>query len=195
MGRKEFTMKKTNDYTLGGRLSCTTWNGFIAECKSRGIETTGKKFAELEAEMLKALDAEVAQETATEVAAPADIDIHNFQVDNAHGDAIVTRIVLGGKDRNGKSHGPAVYTATKSQDPESQGKLMVTAKRLFAIVGDVYGVSKDDPQGEATIKGAIRTLCKYGYLNYKKYDSDHVAFFPTERMVYKAIQVAHMPKH
>ncbi len=187
-------MKKTNDYTLNGRLSCTTWTGFIAECKSRGIDITGRKFVDLEAEMLKVLDAETAQAAVVEETAPTAMDTNKFVVDGKLGDAIIKRLMLGGKDRNGKSHRPSVFMGTKAKDPDNIDRLMITMKHLFGVIGDVYGLDAKDESSKETIHAVINTFCRIKMLRYKKYDTGAVVFYPTEKMAYRAIELSVMSK-
>lgn len=214
--------KMNNDYTMGNRIQATNWTEYIAVCKGYGLKVGGKKFAELEAEMevvlaeeakasvpvapiaVPAIPAAPASEetkdtAAEETAAPvaedtAVIDINNFVIEDKYGDAIVRRLMLGGRDRNGKGHGPAAFVATKSKDPVNNGRLMVTMAKLFATIGDVYGLKKEDPNSDLVIKGVIQTLCRNGFLKFKKYKDGGMVFFPTEWMAYKAIQLGSKAK-
>ena len=165
--------KMNNDYTMNGRLASTNWTEFKAECKTRGLNPGTKKFVELEAEMEKILSAE-----STPVAKQDE-----FVLTKKMGDAIVRRIMVGGKDRNGKQHSAAMFTATKSKDPDVNGKLMITMSKLYAIIADVYELEINAPGNDDFIKkNVINYLCKNGWLTFKRYETGALSFFPTVKM-------------
>lgn len=166
--------KKNNyDYTLNGTINATSWTEFKAVCKNEfGINCGTKKFIELKAEVEAILDAK-ASAVKEEV----------FVVSKGMGDTIVRRIMLGGKDRNGKQHSAAMFKATKSKDPEVNGRYMVTMAKLYAIIADVYGLQEGDPNNDDFIKkGVINYLCRNGWLTFKRYEGGGISFFPTVKM-------------
>lgn len=182
--------KMNNDYTMGGRINATNWTEFKAVCKSFGINCGTKTFKVLEEELNTAMtqQSSVAHNEVPVVASPVveqkQEKKDEFVLSKKHGDAIVRRIMLGGKDRNGRQHTAAAFKASKSKDPAVNGYLMVTMSKLYAIIADVYGLKQGDPGNDDFIKkGVINYLCKNGWLAFKRYDSGALSFFPTAKMV------------
>lgn len=170
--------KKTNDYTLNGTLTAKNWTEFKAVCKEHGINCGTKKFDELVMELSAILSAK------TEPAVTKE-----FVVTQKMGDAIIRRIRVGGKDRNGKTHSAAMFVATKSKDPETNGKYMVTMSKLYAIIADVYGLKEGEPGNDDFIKkSVINYLCRTGWLSFKRYDTGAMVFFPTVKMAQYKLQ-------
>ncbi len=179
--------KSKNDYTMGGAIEATSWTEFKAVCKSFGINCGTKTFKALEVELKAAMTQQplpVAHEEVPAVAAPVvEQKKDEFVLTKKAGDAIVRRIMLGGKDRNGRQHTAAAFKASKSKDPAVNGHLMVTMSKLYAIIADVYGLKQGDPGNDEFIKkGVINYLCKNGWLTFKRYDSGALSFFPTAKM-------------
>lgn len=190
---KKMSKKVKNDYTLGGLVESTTWPEFIAICKTEGIDTTHRKFVDLSVELKDKLSSKkaavsVPEEKAASVMsaeenkAPEAIN-DGFVLGKSKGEAIVRRIVCGGVDRNGKAHTAAMFKATKSKDPEVNGRYMVTMAKLYAIIADVYGLQEGDPNNDDFIKkGVINYLCRNGWLTFKRYEGGGISFFPTVKM-------------
>lgn len=170
--KEEKKMKTKNDYTMGGAITAKNWTEFKAVCKEYGINCGTDTFAILSQKLSAILSAKTEPAVAKE-----------FVVTQKMGDAIIRRIRLGGKDRNGKTHSPAMFMATKSKDPETNGKYMVTMAKLYAIIADVYGLKKDEPGNDEFIKkNVINYLCKNGWLVFKRYETGALSFFPTVKM-------------
>lgn len=168
--------KSKNDYTMGGIIEATNWTEFKAVCKEHGINCGTKKFNELSVELSTILS--------TKAAPAEEVKPEEFVVNKNMGDAIVRRIMLGGKDRNGRQHSAAAFKATKSKDPSVNGHMMVTMAKLYAIIADVYGLQQGNPNNDAFIKKCvINYLCKHGWLNFKKYEGGALSFFPTQKMM------------
>ena len=166
--------KMNNDYTLNGTINATSWTEFKAVCKEHGINCGTDTFAVLSQKLSTILSAK---------AAPAEeVKSEEFMVNKNMGEAIVRRILVGGKDRNGKQHAAAMFKASKSKDPEVNGKWMVTMAKLYAIVADVYKLEGKTEENDAFIKQVINYLCKNGWLRFKKYDTGAISFFPTVKM-------------
>lgn len=177
--------KMNNDYTMGGAITAKDWTEFKVVCKSFGINCGTKTFAVLKEELAPHLAARQAVMDKIEAATTKE----EFVVTQKMGDAIIRRIRLGGKDRNGKTHSPAMFMATKSKDPETNGKYMVTMAKLYAIIADVYGLKKDEPGNDDFIKkNVINYLCRTGWLSFKRYDSGAMVFFPTVKMAQYKLQ-------
>lgn len=178
--------KSKNDYTMGGTIEATNWTEFKAVCKTFGINCGTKTFKVLEEELKAAMaqQSSTVHDDASVVAEQKQEKKDEFVLSKKHGDAIVRRIMLGGKDRNGRQHTAAAFKASKSKDPAVNGHLMVTMSKLYAIIADVYGLKQGDPGNDAFIKkGVINYLCKNGWLAFKRYDSGALSFFPTTKMV------------
>lgn len=206
-----------NDYTMGGRLpSCDSEHSLKVMCGIVGIPTEGKTIEELkqaleaylptqefphaphvEEEVIEKPSDDATDELASDDSkddadkgtADTHININKFVVDEKLGHEIVLRLLIGAKDANGKFHPPVAFVATKAKDPETNGKLIVTMKKLYAIVGDVYGLSKGDPSSELVIKGVIQTFCRLKLLSFKRYDNGCIVFFPTEKMSLMAVRL------
>lgn len=182
--------KSKNDYTMGGTIEATSWTEFKAVCKEHGINCGTKTFKVLEEELKAAMTQQppVAHDEVpvadTPVTEQKQEKKDGFVLSKKHGDAIVRRIMLGGKDRNGRQHTAAAFKASKSKDSAVNGHLMVTMRKLYAIIADVYGLKQGDPGNDDFIKkGVINYLCKNGWLTFKRYDSGALSFFPTAKMV------------
>lgn len=165
---KEEKKMSKNDYTMGGTIEATNWAEFKAVCKEHGINCGTKTFTVLSEELSAILSAKTT---------PAEFVVHKSM-----SEAIVRRILIGGKDRNGKQHAAAMFKASKSKDPEVNGKWMVTMAKLYAIVADVYKLEGKTEANDAFIKQVINYLCKNGWLRFKKYDTGAISFFPTVKM-------------
>ena len=176
--RNIMAKKMNNDYTMGGMVTAQNWTQFKAVCKEHGINCGNKKFNELAMELSAILSAKTAPAQQKE-----------FAVSKTMGEAIIRRIMIGGKDRNGKQHSAAMFMATKSKDPETNGKYMVTMKKLYAIIADVYGLKEGDPANDDFIKkGVINYLCRNGWLAFRQYDTGGMTFFPTVKMAQYKLQ-------
>jgi hypothetical protein len=186
--------KTKNDYTMGGTIEATNWTEFKAVCKTFGINCGTKTFKVLEEELKAAMTQQppVAHDEVPVVATPVveqkQEKKDEFVVSKTMGEAIVRRILVGGKDRNGKQHAAAMFRVTKSKDPEVNGRWMVTMAKLYAIVADVYKLENKTAENDAFIKQVINYLCKNGWLCFKKYDSGAMSFFPTVKMAQYKLQ-------
>lgn len=175
-------MKNNTTLTIA-TVNTASYKELQAMCKANNLKASGKT-----EELRERLAALFVPENAVPVGdlpntfdnAPVmDVEPESFKVTQKDGMAIARRIVYGGKDRNGKYHSAAMFKATKSKDASVNGKWMITMSKLYAIIADVYGVSKDDNK---TIKEVINYLCEHGWLSFKRYESGALSFFPTVKM-------------
>lgn len=177
------TMK---DYTLGGRIECTTWQEFIRFCKEEyDINTGHKSFEVLSRELQYYLDqddyaeAEYSGHEDDTIIVPAgDIGSDKYYpelqkekkgititIDRKHGDFIVKAIVK------------ASFIASKG---DSKGKRIITMHKLFGIIKRAYTTNNEQLE-ESFIKDIVNQLVTLKYLCFKKYESDAMIFYPTVR--------------